>query len=116
MRKLRQKLLDGTGYINRYVTCRKFTCQLHFDNIVPATIRFKRQSISVRRINMFRRLIYLTLIPLHRKQLTFRIHLNLHKVITLFHGYFEVPNNNVQQEFVYFNKPICCSTLTSFLS
>ena len=43
-------------------------------------------------------------------------HLNLCKVITQFHGYYEVWNDNVQQQFVYFIVAICCNTLKGFLS
>ena len=50
--RMEQGLSNGTGYINCYLTCRKFTCQLHLIILVPAPIRFKRHSISVRRINI----------------------------------------------------------------
>ena len=47
-----------------------------------------------------------------QKQLTFRNHLNLYEVITLFHGYYEKLRNNVQRQFVYCIITICCNTLT----
>ena len=50
------------------------------------------------------------------KQLTHRDQLNLYEVITQFHGYYEVPNDYVQRQFVYFIVAICRNTLKSFIS
>ena len=50
------------------------------------------------------------------KQLTLRNHLNLYELVTLFHGYHEVANDNVQRQFVYFIVTIWCNTLKSFIS
>ena len=50
------------------------------------------------------------------KQLPLRNHLNLYEAIILFPGYYEVPHNNVQQQFVYFIVAICRNTLKSFLN
>ena len=47
------------------------------------------------------------------KQLTLQNHLNLYEVITWIHGYYPVPNDNVQLQFVYFIVAICCNTFKS---
>ena len=38
--RMNQGLLDGTDYINCYLTCWKFTCQLHFDNTYTSSDSF----------------------------------------------------------------------------
>ena len=41
------------------------------------------------------------------KGLTFRYHLNLKKVVTKYHDYYEAPTDNTLEEFVYFIVAIC---------
>ena len=50
------------------------------------------------------------------RQLKLRNHLSLYKVVTYFHGYYEIPNDNVQRQFVYFIVTICCNYLKRFIS
>ena len=39
--RMEQGLSDGTGYINCYLACWKFTCQLHFDNTCTSSNSFQ---------------------------------------------------------------------------
>ena len=40
--QMEQGLSDGTGYINWYLACWKFTCQLHFDNTCTSSDSFEK--------------------------------------------------------------------------
>ena len=64
---MEQGLSDETGFINCYLTCWKFTCQLHFDNTCTSSDWFQEVVyVCSENQNTFWRLIYLTLILLHR--------------------------------------------------
>ena len=38
---MEQGLSHGTGYINCYLACWKFTCQVHFDNTCTSSVSFQ---------------------------------------------------------------------------
>ena len=50
---MKQGLQDGTDYINCYLTCRKFTCQLHFDNACTSSDSFQEVIITVGKFQWF---------------------------------------------------------------
>ena len=67
---MEQGLSDGTGYINCSLACRKFTCQLHFNNTCTSSDLFRKLvNICSGNLCTFSRLIYLILIPLHKNNL-----------------------------------------------
>ena len=41
--RMEQGLSDGTGYINCYLACWKFTYQLHFDNTYTSSDSFQEE-------------------------------------------------------------------------